>query len=384
MMKILMVTERYIPIWGGAENQLRQLIPYLVEKQAEIAIVTRKWQKGWSRKEMINGTIVYRLGFAGQGIVATVFFITHLLWFLMTTGKGYDLLHSHGAAKMGVMCRLAILFSAQKNVVKIATAGKLSGLKRSAVGKALLFFFKKSDAVVAMTDEIREELDLVGFPPERIITIPNGVDCQRFYKETSLTARNDVRKRLGCPEKAKLVLFSGRLVYRKGLDILLKAWQVFAAGNQDYYLLVIGSGDLQPDSVEMEMKRLVSDNQIERVVFAGETEVPELLLANSDMFVFPSRREGFPNALMEAMAAGLPVIVSNIGGNTDLVTNGRTGMIFRSEDSAALATLLADAAGNSDIESLGLSAREYVCSHYGFSFIAREYYSLYIKLLNAG
>lgn len=92
-------------------------------------------------------------------------------------------------------------------------------------------------------------------------------------------------------------------------------------------MYLLGSGADQPDSVEHEMRGRVRDNAIPNIVFVGDTARPEDYLGVADLFLFPSRREGFPNAVLEAMSAGAAVIASNIGGCADLIRSGETGIL---------------------------------------------------------
>lgn len=377
MLKILMVTERYVPIWGGAENQLRQLISHLPGNH-QIQIVTRRWQHGWPRYDNVDNTPIIRLGIPGETRIATILFICHLFIFLVWNGRRFDIFHSHGAVKMGAVCQIASFLNGRKNIVKIATAGKIMPLKKHLVGRVLLYFFKKSNAVICMTAEIKSELFYIGFPEEKIVPITNAVDCRKFLRQHSELERKKFRKNLNLPEDACVVLFSGRLVYRKGLDVLIKAWHGIGPGRKNIFLLIIGSGKDQPDSIEIEFKKQIKDMQISNIIFVGETDTPELYLANGDIFVFPSRQEGFPNALMEAMASGLPVAATRIGGNVELVTHGKTGLLFEQGSHEELYRCIEQLYENKDLmRKMGASARRHMEELYSFERIAGRYNDLY-------
>jgi len=385
MQKILMVTERYIPIWGGAENQLRQLLPYLVRSGREVAVVTRRWSRDLPSSEVVDELPVHRLGIPGTSPLATLLFITHLFFFFITTGRKCDWYHSHGAVKMGAICRIGAICSGGKNIVKIATAGKVKPLQDSPWGRILLWLFKQSDAVVCMTEEIREELDFVGFPKYAVYSIPNAVDCNRFCREHDSHKRQQFREKIGAEATAQLVLFCGRLVQRKGVDLLIDAWQRVYIRNPEWYLLILGSGVGQVDSVEEEIKSQVVEQGLERVFFLGESDSPEFFLANCDIFVFPSRLEGFPNALMEAMAAELPVVVSRIGGNSELVTDHETGLLFEKDDLSGLVETLERFIVDRKMRTrLGKRAREEMVRSYSFEAIASLYEGVYRPPFPAG
>ena len=326
IMNVLMVIERYTPIWGGAENQLRQLIPHLENCGCKIKVVTRRWHKHLHEKEVIDGVEVARIGIPGTGIFSTVIFIHSLIIYIIKNHNKIDFLHSHGAVNMGALCSLLAMIFNFSNVAKIATAGKVLDLRNKFSGRLILWFLKRSDAIIAMTEEIEQELKAIGTPIEKIFKITNGVDTKRFRPSDKIE-RDNWRNYHGVSENRRVVLFSSRLVYRKGLDILFAAWPEINESCPDTILMILGSGKGQPDSVEKEIRAFVSDNQIKNVIFLGESDYPEYVLGAADVFIFPSRKEGFPNALMEAMASNLPVIASKIGGNVDLVVDNETGII---------------------------------------------------------
>ncbi len=376
-----MVTERYVPIWGGAENQLRQLIPHLVGKGCSVEIVTRRWHKEMPTKELIDGVMVNRIGIPGTSFLARIYFVFLLFWYLLLVGSRVDIYHSHGAVKMGAICWLAGVLNRKKNVVKIATAGHIPRLAGSVFGRVALAMFKRSSAIISMTREIDEELSDIGTSPIIIHTITNGVDCNRFHP-FSVEQRIKWKINNGLPSESIVLLFSSRLVFRKGLDVLLDAWPEISQEIPDVYLLVVGSGIDQIDSIEKEMSRKVKEQGLVRVIFVGETDTPETYFGVADCFLFPSRKEGFPNALMEAMASQLPSVASRIGGVDELIINGENGELFEPENSRNLAEKCVTLFKNEKaLKVLGENARQQMLDFYSFEKIAKSYTELYGSLI---
>lgn len=128
----------------------------------------------------------------------------------------------------------------------------------------------------------------------------------------------------------------GRLIKSKGFETLIQAFKKVADANPNLILTIYGEGEERPRLEEL----IRSLNLKERVLLPGT--VPDVLtrLSQADMFVFPSHYEGFPNALGEAMAVGLPIIASNCSGNTDLIKDGINGRLFPVGDAAKLASLM--------------------------------------------
>lgn len=380
VMNVLMVIERYIPIWGGAENQLRQLIPHLENRGCTIKIVTRRWHKHLPQQEKIDGTEVVRVGVPGTGVFSTIIFVQSLIIYIIRKNQNIDILHSHGAANMGALCSLLAKFLGLSTVAKIATAGKVLSLQNNLLGRFNLWLFKRSDAVIAMTEEIEQELININTPANKIIRITNGVDTSRFIP-ISGGEREKWRNEQGVSTEAQIVLFSSRLVYRKGLDILLAAWPEVSESCPGAILMILGSGKGQPDSVEEEIKSLTRDTNINNVIFLGESDHPEFFLGAADVFVFPSRKEGFPNALMEAMSAALPVVASNIGGVTPLIKDHETGLIFDLANKHDLVINLKIAIKDHELRNkIGNNARTFMSNNFNFTIIADRYYELYCQI----
>jgi glycosyltransferase involved in cell wall biosynthesis len=380
-MNILMVTERYIPIWGGAENQLKQLIPRLTQLGCTIKVVTRRWHRTMLPIERVDDTEVFRLGIPGTGIFAASMFVFALLLFIIRHRTWIDILHSHGAVNMGALCRVSAWFLGKTNVAKIASAGRIPPLSDKISGRILLFFFKQSDAIISMTGEIDRELEVIGTNLRKIKRIVNGVDGDKFFLFDEREQKK-VRCELGLPVDSPVVLFSSRLVAGKGLRVLLDAWPLIQAKNPRAWLVVLGSGVLQNNSIEEEVKQRVEVDKLPNVKFMGETTKPEVFLGCADAFIFPSRREGFPNALMEALVTGLPVIASDIGGVTEIIINDRLGVLFQSGNTEDLVTKVVDVLGNLDYaKKQAMFTRRYMMENFSFGLIASRYFSLYKELL---
>lgn len=376
-MKVLMVIERYFPIWGGAENQLQQLIQHLCDLGCEIEILTRRWQKGIAAKELVNDIAVYRVGWPGKGRLATIVFILSLVWFLLRRGRKVDIIHSHGAAALGALGSLAARITRTHNIAKISTAGRIPKLIVNLPGRLILKLFKHSDAIVCISDEIQRELTAIDTSPRRIVRISNGVDGERF-RPLPKVQRREWRIAKGLSPVIPVVVFSGRFVHRKGLDVLLDAWHRVIKLHPAAHLIVIGSGANQSDSVEHQIRCKVKEEGIANVSFEGETNSPESYLGISDIYVFPSRKEGLPNALLEAMASGLPIVASEIGGVVNLVEDDETGLLFPCGDVDALSNRIVELLNNPQkLKKIGSQARQHVLEHYSFKQIAQQYLKVY-------
>ena len=192
--------------------------------------------------------------------------------------------------------------------------------------------------IIAISQGIIAELESNGINNYRYI--PNGVDINK-YCFVSKADKQLLRNNLKLPLNRKIIIFSGRLVQRKGVDILLQSLEIILNKDQNPLLVVAGSGYLQFDSVEKKVKDYVLDKGLSNsVLFLGNIDNIDEYLKVSDVFAFPSRREGMPNAVLEAMATGLPIVATRISGVVDLITDGENGLLVNPEDPKDLAEKL--------------------------------------------
>jgi glycosyltransferase involved in cell wall biosynthesis len=377
-----MIIDRYHPIWGGAENQLAGLAEKLPTHEVRVTILTRRWNPDLAKKDSLNGVSVLRTGIPGPpGLWTNLCYVVGVLIQLLRHRKDIDVIHTHGAVLLGGLGKMAGILLRKPNVVKIATAGKIDKIQKTWWGFIPMFFLRRSTRVVALSGEIESELRDAGVPSASIVRIPNGVDVHRFAP-LAPADRKRARSEHGLRDEDPVVLFSGRFVRRKGLDLLMEAWRNLYHRHPGARLWVLGNGSHQPDSVEEEIKQQVETLKLPRVVWLDASPLPERYLQCADVFAFPSRREGLSNTLLEAMACGVPPVASDIGGNTDVVIHQRNGYLFPSGDAEQLAQqldrLLSEPA---ERKRLSLSARADMLAAYRMEEVSNRYTQVYRELL---
>ena len=215
------------------------------------------------------------------------------------------------------------------------------------------------------------------FPPGKAIFIPNGVDTARFAAPPRV---DDARTELGLPLGVPLLTFTGKIVPRKNLDDLFGLLRT----EPTYHLLLVGTTS-EPYYGDRYYRRLCAEfpEVLSRVHSVGEVpmeKIPRFLEA-TDVFVFPSRLEGMPNSVLEAMAAGLPVVAADIVAHRQVLTP-ETGVLYRSADELrqAVARLVADPSLR---RAIGGRARALVEKRFSFDAAARAYLALYEKAIAA-
>ena len=173
-------------------------------------------------------------------------------------------------------------------------------------------------------------------------------------------------------------IFTGRLHAQKQVDLLIKAWpQVLktAPGR----LLIVGDGPLREELISLRDSLGMTDQQ---VAFAGRLENTADALRESDVFVLPSRAEGMSNSLLEAMATGLPSVVSAIGGNVDLVDHESTGLLVRQDTPEAWSHAILQAFRNPEgARRWGLSARDRIQRDYSIESVVDRNLIVYRRMI---
>ena len=189
---------------------------------------------------------------------------------------------------------------------------------------------KMFNKFISISKEITDFLVKSGVPLEKIIQIPTGVDSENFKPLKSLKDKEGLRVSLGFPINKKIFLFVGRLVETKGINTLLEAWEMFEKDNNDVLLVMVGDVNKNKGKISTSSKPWIKetdDEKIENIDFLGFRNDVNRLMQISDIFVFPSLSEGLPNVVIEAMMSGLPVIASDIPGNSDLISHNINGIL---------------------------------------------------------
>jgi len=225
--------------------------------------------------------------------------------------------------------------------------------------------YRCADAIVANSSAARAHLEREGIAPGRIQVIANGVTVERF---TPVPGVRPVRR----------ILTVANLRKEKAHEVLLSAAALLAPSHPDLSFVIAGDGPRAGELQAMAERLGLRD----RVRFLGHVEDVPTLLGSADAFVLPSISEAFPNAAIEAMAAGLPVVASAVGGLLDLVDHGRTGLLVPPSDPAALAAAIASLEADPERAArLGAAAREDVAQRYSFDRMVRSFEDLYLRLL---
>ncbi len=238
---------------------------------------------------------------------------------------------------------------------------------------------KFADQMVAVSDDLRVFIaERVGVPPHRIRVVPNGVPVDGEPSHERLVA---LRESLGLEQHTRVVGTVGSLYPIKGHNYLIEAAVHVVRRCPDVNFMFVGRGRLREELEAQARSLSVSPN----VRFLGHRDDVRDLLALCDAFVLPSVSEGMPLALLEAMAAGLPTVATGVGGVTEVINDGATGLLVPPRDSHALAKAIATLLEDQRLsKKLGESARELVASRYSLDVMVQAYQGIYSALLRKG
>ncbi len=238
-------------------------------------------------------------------------------------GQEPDLVHIHTPCPLG---RAAVNYARNRSIPVIATyhthfpsylRHHRVGIVRPFVERSLLSLYHRCDRVLIPSKRLLEELRNMGL--HNLEYLPHGTDTVQFHPRW---ASHHWRQRLGIQPGQRVILYVGRLVWEKNLRVLIELWD--RMDRRRYALVLVGTGP-----IEARLRRLMRG-----ALFLGYRTGLELAeaYASSDVFVFPSDTETFGNVTLEALSSGLPCVVADSPGSSDLVRHGMTGFRVRADD----------------------------------------------------
>jgi L-malate glycosyltransferase len=244
-----------------------------------------------------------------------------------------------------------------------------------------------ADGVLVNAEAVRRWLIDEGYPGDRVLVIRNGVDLSRFARRGD---GGGIRSELRLPATAPLVAVLARLDRNKGIEDFLDAAAVVAARTPAVRFLVVGDrlvvrdGAILQDvdhreALEARVRRLGLEG---RVLFTGFRRDVAEILSEVRVSVLPSLSEGLPNAVLESMAAGVPVVATRVGGIPEVIEDGENGLLVPPSDPAALARAILTVLENDDLaRSLGGAGRRCVEQRFSLEMMMRRTEGLYVSML---
>lgn len=259
-------------------------------------------------------------------------------------GQGYNLIDAHFAYPDGhAAVRLGRWLGLPVTVTLRGT--EVPHSRNPGLRPKLQEVFRRACEVIAVSESLRRLAVALGLPAGRGVVIGNGVDSTRFQPVDRHTART----RFGLPAQAKVLITVGALVERKGFHRVIECMPELLRHHPGLHYLVVGGASPEGDMEAQLRAQAARLGLTERVHFIGPVPPEDLKwpLSAADVFVLATRNEGWANVILEAMACGLPVVATDVGGNREVVADTRLGRIVPFGDQAALCDAL-DQALNQD------------------------------------
>jgi len=319
-MKIAIVINQFLPKWaGGTEVATLNMAKCLAALGHDVHIITSR-DEGMPPESADGGIHLHRVYRPSlKSIGAGVFYLA-VLHALSSVNPQIVHVQDFLLGPCGFFAKRIL----KRPYVVWGRGYEFRDLKRRTAA-----VLKDADAVIALTDDMRNELQRIC--PREIHVISNGVDTERFER----VSREDARHQLGIEPAQKIVLYVGRFYPVKGVKYLIAAMQRIRNEEANAKLILVGygsdEGDLRKSVEELGLSDCV------RFVGAVQNDMIPVYMVASDVFVLPSLSEGFPMVSLEAMAAALPIVATDVGGVSSIVEEGINGSLVKPRDAAQIA-----------------------------------------------
>lgn len=282
------------------------------------------------------------------------------------------MVYSFYGSKIANSCKLIYTEHAKSEVEKISW-------RWQKIGSYLL---NRSDAAVGVTEEVSETIqNKFKLPRSKVFAIKNGVNLDAY---TGSTNKKELRKQLGIAEDEKIIGIVANLKKIKNHIFLLKAFDELTKSNNKVKLLLIGQGFKDdPENTESELRSFVKKNGLKgKVLFLGyRSDIPELLNI-IDIFCMTSFKEGLPLSLIEAMAAGLPVVGTDVEGIRNTIIHDRNGFLIKTDDIHGLKDVLSMLIKDEPLRNRFGKESILLSKEYSLERCISEYQNLFLSVLN--
>jgi glycosyltransferase involved in cell wall biosynthesis len=371
---ILLINYEYPPLGGGAANATAALAREMARQGWRVTVATSAYRGLPSREITPDGVEIRRIPTIRRRVDRSgvaemlVFLAASLVWtpVLAAWRRPKGIIAFFGLP-CGPAAWLTRLILGTPYVVSLR-GGDVPGFRYEGIelyhrlsAPVIGFLWRRAAAVVANSDGLAELARR--FAPDMAIPVThNGVDPDRFKPAPDAPRRADA-------EGPLRLIIVGRLVRQKGVDVALAAMSRVKC---EVSLTVVGDGPCRAELAETAVELGLAD----KVRFLGwlDREAMPKAYAEAEAMVFPSRDEGMPNVVLEAMASGLPVVGTDIPGTRDLVADGVTGVLTAVDDVAAVAAAVEALAADPERRAaMGAAGRRRVCERFSWSAAARRY-----------
>ncbi|HEV3162392.1 MAG TPA: glycosyltransferase family 4 protein [Isosphaeraceae bacterium] len=379
--RVCYVVSYFHPFASGAERQALAQGAELAKRGHVVHVVTH-WIPAYPREDVVRGIRIHRwVNTSKAGPLFGISFVAGVIRALRRLRSEFDVVHTHQGLWEAVATGAGRgWLRGAPTLVQPASSGSYGEareLARTRGSRLLRRLILRNQAFAAISADIEREWQALGVPADRIVRMASGVDAEHFRPGPS-------RLDSHLPHRPRVV-YTGRLHAQKNLSLLIEAWRAVVAST-GAHLILVGGGLLGGREARAELEAQARSLSIaDHVHFTGTVADPAEYLRAADAFVLPSVAEGMSNSLLEAMATGLPCLASSIGGNTDLLTDGKTGLLVPPNDRDAWSNALTQVVRDKELaRRLGAAARGRVENEFALTVVVDRYLELYRRLLGEG
>lgn len=384
--RVLMVTGAYHPETSGASLQCRQLIRRL-SGRAEFLVLTTTTDASLPAEDRVDETDVSRVFVDPTSATSKATAAMRLGAAFTRLRDRFDIVHLHGFSQKTMLVMAMARAFGKRIAIKLTSFGHDDAVSMRQRGMAAFEFYQRADLFIAVSPRFEAAHRAAGLAPERYVSIPNGVDLDRF-RPAPASGRQHARRALGLDPNRPVVLFVGFFSREKRPDLLYQAWTDVSERGLASTLLLVGPTRSTYYEIDAGMAKALKTDAaqrglLDRIVFVEHTHAIEQCYHAADIFALPTLREGMPNVVLESMACAVPPIVTNLGGVTDwIVDDGKTGLLVPPNDRAALADAMATLLQHdARREAMGHAARASVAERFSAATTADLTLASYQTLL---
>ncbi|MBN1590546.1 MAG: glycosyltransferase family 4 protein [Pirellulales bacterium] len=384
--RVVFITRRFWPQWDGASRTIGNLAAALVKRGCQASVLTVWEVPRWAAEIQWRGVSVIRLPYDRQNRRGEIGYLQALTRWLRGNRDQYDLVcvsglrHDAYAALGAVTSEVPVVLRAETSGFRGDCLWQLDAKRGRRIKRRTM----KAAAWIGPSPLAHRELIAAGYPRERIHYLAHGVTRQPVRdKMTRRAARESLatdHSMLRLAEETPLAVCVGRLHRSRGLVSLITAWESILKHRPDARLWFVGNG---PERTSLQ-QRIDARNLTGQVSLVGQFDEVDTLLAAADLFVLPSSEEDLSIALLEAMAAGLPVVACDTLSNREVVESGQQGLLVPSGDVEALATALSRVMDQPEWAcQLGNEARNRIEQSFPLGKMVEAYATLFEGLVGA-
>ena len=402
--KLLLIAPSFYPVHGGAGLRFYRYLPYFYENDIETTVIcgTPKTKKftdedrhaDWLQlqdgtlvaDEVVEKAKVLKYKIPGSGAKKRCkFLLDKAIELCADQHLRPDIVHIIAPMPYAVTKQLKEIKKLGVKLIYSHTIAKKFSTKvfvKLMQKWTIKQVLKQYDHIIVQSQVLKELISETN-PDSTISVIPNGVDIEKFSPVKNQQEKNYLRTSLGLPLDATIITLVGAIHPRKGTDLLVEAWSQLVKQYPQLNLVLIGPRYDQTREELLEFKEKIEQaidqsGRKSNIYFLGELKQVDLYLKASDMFVFPSEREGMPNAVLEAMATGLPIVLTPFMGLSDELGIASEQYLLAERSCNSLREKILNLIEDKNLrESLSIKAREWIVNNMQINRNAEQYTNVF-------